>query len=177
MKPLKDFPTIIKTPRLELKIVQANLENAKEIFNIVESCRDYLEKFQTQFRSLRCVDDVLNKLKKRRQQFIDKTGFCFFIYKDKKIIGRIRFFHIDNTQCEFGYWLDKSVNGHGFMSEAMNALEQELFKFGFETILCVVDEDNLASRKCVEHNGYVLKQKQPSEMLYGRNDMFYEKHK
>ena len=175
MKPLTEFPTTIKTARLTLSILPASTETAQEILNIVESCREYLEKYQTQFRCLYTTEDVLNKLKKRQQQFLDKTGFLFGIYKDNKIIGRIRFFHIDNTRCEIGYWLAQSATGFGYISEALHALEQELFDFGFTEITLIIDASNTASQKVAERNDYVLKQTKPSETDYAQNELFYTK--
>jgi len=35
---------------------------------------------------------------------------CFYIYQNDNIIGRIRFFNIQDNGCEIGYWLIKSAD-------------------------------------------------------------------
>ena len=43
MKPLLQFPQIIKTPRLTLRVILPTLENAETILEIIEQNRNYLE--------------------------------------------------------------------------------------------------------------------------------------
>ena len=133
MQTLLNFPKIIRTPRLILKYIETTPENAQILFDIIEQNRDYLEMWQGHFGMLRSVSDVLKKLEQRNTKTIKNEGVQFGIYKDDKLIGRIRFFNADDKSCEIGYWLIKSENGNGYMTEALVALEQELFKFGFES--------------------------------------------
>lgn len=161
MKPLSQFPQTIKTPRLTLQVVMPTNENARTIFNIIEQNRDYLEAWQGHFEYLRNVDDVLAYLNKRAGQITTNEGVCFYISFGDKIIGRIRFSVKENNCCEIGYWLAKSATGHGFMSEALSALESELFKFGFDRIIIDVDAGNIPSESVARRAGYVLEKRIP----------------
>lgn len=156
MKPLSEFPQIIKSERLDLRVLLPTKENATVLLNIIDQNRDYFIQWQGHFGELKTVDDVENYLDKRANQIKNDQGMCFYIYHKDNIIGRIRFFNIQNNACEIGYWLIKSANGNGFMSEALQALESELFKFGFDKITLDIDDGNVRSESLAKRNGYKL---------------------
>lgn len=161
MKSLAAFPQTIDTPRLVLRVVLPTQANAEEIFNIIERNRTYLEVWQGHFEYLRNVNEVRQKLEQRYAQIANNKGILFGIYKNDELIGRIRFFNIQDNGCEIGYWLIKSANGHGYMSEALSALETELFKFGFNKITLDIDNGNIHSENLAKRNGYTLDKRLP----------------
>ena len=163
LKPLSTFPTEIKTQRLVLRLLEPTRENAEIIFNIVEKNREYLEEWQGHFGMLHSVDDVLKKLESRHAKTAANTGVMFGIYSGNNLIGRIRFFNANDTTCEIGYWLLESENGKGFMTEAISALESELFKFGFEKIILEIDAGNTKSENVAQRNGYKLEKRIPDD--------------
>lgn len=180
MKPLSQFPQTINTSRLVLKIILPTQENAKLGLDIIEQNRDYLEAWQGHFGALRTVEDVKEKLAHRYEQITNNEGVLFGIYKDNKLIGRIRFFDVRDKCCEIGYWLIQSENGHGYMSEALSALETELFKFGFDKITLDIDDGNVMSENVAKRNGYKLVKRLPMESYakcVGKCDsLIYEKN-
>ena len=161
MKSLAAFPQTIETPRLVLRVVLPTQADAEEIFNIIERNRTYLEAWQGHFEYLRNVNEVRQKLEQRYAQIASNEGVLFGIYKNDEIIGRIRFFDIKNNRCEIGYWLIKSANGYGYMSEALSALESELFTFGFDQITLDIDDGNVLSENVAKRNGYKLVKRLP----------------
>ena len=161
MKDLSIFPQTIKTPRLVLRVILPTKENAAKILNIIEQNRDYFMEWQGHFGELKTVDDVVAYLTKRANQIKDNQGMCFYIYHNDNIIGRIRFFNIQDKGCEIGYWLIKSANGNGFMSEALQALETELFKFDFNKITLDIDNGNIHSENLAKRNKYKLEKVLP----------------
>ena len=161
MKPLSQFPQTIKTPRLVLRVILPTAENAKIGLDIIEQNRDYLEAWQGHFGALHTVEDVRKKLEHRYEQIANNEGVLFGIYKDNDLIGRIRFFDLNDNGCEIGYWLIKSANGHGYMTEALSALETELFKFGFKKIKLDIDNGNTHSENLAKRNGYILDTRLP----------------
>lgn len=156
MKNLTEFPQTIKTQRLVLRVILPTVENAKIGLDIIEKNRDYLENWQGHFGKLHTVEDVLEKLKHRYEQISKNEGVLFGIYLNDILIGRIRFFDVENDGCEIGYWLIQSANGNGYMTEALKGLEQELFKFGFKKIKLDIDNGNNHSEKLAKNNGYKL---------------------
>ena len=161
MKPLSQFPQSIKTPRLVLRVVAPTAENATKLLSIIDQNRDDFMDWQAHFGELKTVEDVVSYLNKRANQIKTNQGVCFYIYLNDNIIGRIRFFNIQDNGCEIGYWLIKSANGHGYMSEALSALETELFKFGFNKITLDIDNGNIYSENLAKRNGYTLDKRLP----------------
>ncbi len=161
IKLLASFPQTIKTPKLVLRVILPTTENAERIFNIIEQNRDYLEAWQGHFGALHTVEDVKKKLEHRYEQIANNEGVLFGIYKGDDLIGRIRFFDVHDNACEVGYWLIKSANGHGYMSETLSALETELFKFGFDKIILDIDDGNSKSENIAKRNGYKLVKRLP----------------
>ena len=161
MESLSKFPQSIKTPRLVLRIVAPTFENAKIIFDAIEKNREYLDAWQGHFGEIKTVEDVLAYLNKRGNQIKTNEGVCFYIYQNNNLIGRIRFFNLHDKSCEIGYWLIQSLNGHGVMSEALTALETELFKFGFNKITLDIDDGNTRSENVAKRNGYKLSKRLP----------------
>ena len=180
MKPLLQFPQIIKTPRLTLRVILPTLENAETILEIIEQNRNYLEEWQGHFMSLHTVEDVQKKLESRHAKMLNNQGVMFGIYLNNNLIGRIRFFNVKDTECEIGYWLIKSANGQGFMSEALNALENELSKFGFNKIILNIDGGNTKSENIAKRNGYKLEKTVPmaswAKCVGKCDDLFYVKN-
>ncbi len=161
MQELLSFPQIIKSARLVLSVVAPTTENASMLLDIINQDRDYLMAWQGHFGELKTVDDVMAYLTKRANQIKTNQGMCFYIFHNNIIIGRIQFFGVENNACEIGYWLIKSANGSGFMSEALQALEVELFKFGFEKIKLDIDKGNTRSENLAKRNGYKLEKVLP----------------
>lgn len=161
MRSLSNFPKTIKTPRLALRVIAPTPENAEQIFNLVEQNREYLEAWQGHIEYLRTVDDVLQNLGFRHNQIEKNEGILFGIYKNKNFIGRIRFFDVKDNSCELGAWLIESETGNGFMTEALSALETELFKFGFDKIILDIDDGNTKSESVARRNGYKFEKRLP----------------
>ena len=161
MQPLSNFPQTIKTPRLVLRTLSPTMENAKMLFDVINANRDYLMAWQGHFGEIQTVSDACAYLEKRAKQIVANAGVCFYIFRDNKLIGRIRFFDVADNGCEIGYWLSQNENGHGFMSEALSALESELFKFGFDKIKLDIDDGNTPSENIAKRNGYKLIERLP----------------
>ena len=122
MQNLARFPQTIKTPRLELRTVVATEENATTLLRIINENRDHLEAWQGHFAELRSVDNVVAYLTKRANQINTNEGICFYVYHNDEIIGRIRFFHVHDNECEIGYWLARSAAGHGCFHHRLGIL-------------------------------------------------------
>ena len=159
--PLSNFPHTIKTPRLVLRVIVPTSENAEMIFNIIEQNRDFLTAWQGDLEYLRNMEDVRQRLEYRYNQIGANAGILFGIYKDDNLIGRIRFFINEDNSCEIGFWLIESENGHGFMGEALSALETELFKFGFDKIVLDIDDGNVKSENIAKQGGYKFEKRLP----------------
>ncbi len=88
------------------------------------------------------------------------TGFAYMIMlkETNRILGCIDLFSVsqDKKSGEIGYWLASDARGHGYMQEAVHALEDEAFKVGFNRIVIKNDTKNLRSAHVSERCGYVF---------------------
>ena len=161
MQPLSEFSKEIKTPRLVLRALGPTRENAEIVFRAVDANREDLLQWQGHFDGIKNVDDTVAYLAKRAKQIEENAGVCFYIFRGNDLIGRIRFFDVQDCACEIGYWLIESATGYGFMTEALLALENELFKFGFDKIKLDIDAGNTQSENTAIRNGYKLSERIP----------------
>ena len=179
MQSLSKFPQTIKTSRLVLRTVAPTIENAKKFFCIINQNREFLEEWQGHIEYLRNMDDVLKNLEFRYAQIAKDEGILFGIYCDGDLIGRIRFFIDPEYGCELGAWLVQNATGKGYMSEALVALEKELFKFGFDKITLDIDDGNTKSENVAKRNGYKFVKRLPMASWAKRvgkcDSLIYEK--
>ena len=89
-----------------------------------------------------------------------EVGFAYAITKkdSEQILGCVDICHISWTDKsgEIGYWLANTAVGHGYMQEAVHALESEAFKAGINRIIIKNDTRNLRSAHVSERCGYAL---------------------
>ncbi|KAL4439383.1 hypothetical protein ABPG74_017046 [Tetrahymena malaccensis] len=63
-------------------------------------------------------EQFINYFKHREKKGIQ---FCYAIIKENNLIGCVSII-LTNGQGEIGYWLDKDMNGRGFVTQSANAL-------------------------------------------------------
>ncbi len=161
MRPLSEFAETILTLRLELRTLDATDENAQMIYNAMDGSRDYIESFQGFMEYIKSPDDVKALLQKRIQQRVTDEAVCYGIFHDNEFIGRIRFKRTGADSGYVGYWQTKPASGNGYMGEALSALEQELFNFGFNKIIIEIDDGNIRSENVAKRNGYEFLERRP----------------
>ncbi len=90
----------------------------------------------------------------------DDVEWCYAIYRrsDNKFLGCIGAHNINfrNQSAELGYWLRQPETGNGYMTEAVKALEEELFKQGLHRLTILCDVNNTASANVATRAGYEL---------------------
>lgn len=79
--------------------------------------------------------------------------YAYGIYFDKKLIGLINSVAIENNKIEMGYFINSKLWNQGFASEALSSVIEELFRIGFDTIVCAHFEDNPASGRVMQKCG------------------------
>lgn len=112
-----------------VKLIQLKLQDANELFELVDYARDYLREW------LPWVDTTINP--EDSLAFIDQTlraaesrvGFTTGIFYKDKLVGMIGFNQLDwaNKIGYIGYWLAPDYQGHGIMTNAVKALTDYAF--------------------------------------------------
>jgi len=72
-----------------------------------------------------------------------------------RFFGETGLYDVSGSRCTVGYWLRATARGHGFVDEALSALEQHAFRVLRLTLIeAHIAPENLASRRVVERRGY-----------------------
>ena len=74
-----------------------------------------------------------------------------------KAIGSIDIHNVnyDNHSAEIGYWLAEEYNGRGYVSRAVQLIENKAFGAGINRLVIAVQKENRPSARVAEHNHYV----------------------
>lgn len=156
-----EFTEKLESERIVLKRPVPSFELAKEIFAAVEESRENLAPWlpwcQRTTKAEHSYGFLADWCDKNWQE---KTGFPYLIH-DKltdKYLGCIDFMNVSDTNKsgEIGYWIRKSAEGKGYMSEALKVLEKEAFRVGINRIYIGNDTRNIRSANVAERAGYHL---------------------
>ena len=154
---------------LVLKPIPATQEFAQEIYDIFTSDVDSF-KYWLGGEMCTSVDDVLHKYQEQLQNSDNRWKYAMYgIFKNGELLGEIGLSGIDtkNQTGEIGYWLKKSARGHGIITKLIPVIEKLGFEeFDLRKIDIWCDDDNIASRKHAEKQGYTLEGIQRERKLW-----------
>lgn len=136
------------------------IDLAPLIFQSVEHDRARLEKFLPWVPLLRSVNQEQEYLVRTRKAWDEGQTFDFGIYaaNENVFIGcigahTIRWAH---DCAEVGFWIRSEFEGRGFIAEALQTLEKELFKVGLHRIEIRCDTANTRSGNVAQRAGFTL---------------------
>ena len=153
--------------KLPQKLVGARIELVKRSHNDDEQMWQSIEESRTVIREyLPWVDrttsmaDVVEATDMFAGAWETDKEWVFDIYRpeDNRLLGCIGVHNI-NFACqsaELGYWLRNSETHKGYMREAVQIVEPELFKAGMHRITICCDVQNKASANVAINSGYKL---------------------
>ena len=134
------MPEKITSERITLQAAKnPTFKLAEEIYAAVDKSRENLKKWLPWAETTLSAEDEFMYL----SDWCDKhwregTAFAYLIRKsdNSEFLGVIDIIKVDekNKTSEIGYWLSSDAEGKGYMSEALKALEPELFKAGINRI-------------------------------------------
>lgn len=85
--------------------------------------------------------------------------FLLFERETKRLVGACGLHRPDwqVPRLEIGYWCRSDCTGHGYITEAVNALVQYAYdQLGAVRVEVIVDESNIRSRRVAERSGFTL---------------------
>lgn len=83
----------------------------------------------------------------------DSHRFVRCIAADDIAIGFLNDVEIKNSTIELGYVIHPDSQGHGYMTAALRLAIHELFKLGYQEVICGAFEENKASQRVMEKAG------------------------
>jgi len=104
--------------------------HAAEVFSLVDQERDYLREWLPWVDATQTVDDTLSFIRSSLEQFASNRGFAAGIWSDGRFCGVVGTHKLDllNRKGEIGYWLARSFQGQGIVTEACRAVVTHLFE-------------------------------------------------
>ena len=141
-----------------LSLRQVKLEEAEELFNIVDRDREYLGEWLPWPKFTNTVDDQRDFIAKTIQQRINGEQYGYGIILDGCIVGHISLMHLsDGQDPEIGYWIAQNASGKGITTRAAQALTDFGFNvLGLDRIVIKADTKNTGSNRVAEKIGYKL---------------------
>lgn len=152
------LPEKIETERLVL--IKRNHDFDEQMWQALEKNRDFLRRYLFWVDKSKSFEDVVGATDMFAKQW-DKHIEMAYIVTNKKtneLLGCVgaHAFDFTNRHAEIGYWLREDMTGLGYMSEAVQVLEKELFAHKIRRLGICCDKENRASANVAIRNGYFL---------------------
>ena len=149
---------IIKTDRLCLRAIDdGDREGLIELLKNEEIGKTFMvPDFKSREQELKMFE-TFKRLSRSDERFV------YGIYLSEEMIGFVNDVDISETAVELGYVIHPIHSGKGYMTEALNAATEEIFKSGIPTVKAAAFEKNIASMRVMEKCG--MKRSGETEVL------------
>lgn len=148
----------LSSNRVSLSRIDCSLKLAKQIYEVIDRCREVFFPWLGWVASTNSYKDVLLFLEKSDAEWNENKQYIYRICMDNHFIGLVSVLNVSwqHKRAEIGYWLDMDYTGFGYMQEAVKLIEQELFEKDFNRLVIHTDVLNVKSTKVALSLGYVL---------------------
>jgi ribosomal-protein-serine acetyltransferase len=148
------YEEIIVDDTLTLRAL--SVDQADEVFAIVDSNRDYLGRWLPWVQHTHTSQDSRQFIESTLQKREDGSEYGFGIIVDERAVGHISLMHItDDQEPEIGYWIAEEYSGRGLVTKAAQAVTDLGFKtLGLEKIIIRAEPENIGSNVVAEKLGY-----------------------
>ncbi|MAW07507.1 MAG: hypothetical protein CME61_04415 [Halobacteriovoraceae bacterium] len=137
-----------------------DLKFAKCMFDSVVEDRSRLSKYLTWPPRIKTLKDEENFIKNQNIEWNEFRLFGFNIFRndDNLYLGNVNAFSINwsSRHFEIGYWVLGKYEGHGYVTQAVKLLINELRRIGFNRIVIRCDKRNKRSSKIPKLLGFQL---------------------
>ena len=147
----KSFSPILKTKRLTLKIGKVGMASA--LWQAIKKDRDLGRHVWEKVHSL---EDAKDYIRETSQKNPGPEIIYYLLNKKEELVGsfHLHTFSYFDHKVELGYWILKSFEGQGLVSEALLAVENELVKLKFHRAEIRCNPLNTRSVKFALRNQY-----------------------
>lgn len=142
-----------------LRLAQVQLDDAEELFALVEANRAHLRRWLPWLDQNRVPAATRRFIEFAQREAEAGTGLHCAIFEQNVLIGLCGYNRIDaaNRAGHIGYWLAAEAQGRGVMSRCVAALSLYGFaKRGLHRQVIACAEENLASAAVAERCGFRL---------------------
>lgn len=152
------YPMTIEIDK-EIKLTQLALSDAKDIFETIDSQRDYLGKwlpFVAYTREISDSEQFVNSVVNAPEELFE---YLFAIRKKEQFVGLVGFKDTDrlNSKTEIGYWLSEKFQKQGIVTKSVERLCEFAFhQLGINRIQIKCAVDNTRSSNIPKRLGFKL---------------------
>ena len=149
-----------KTERLELRILEPTLENAKLVWNVLkkQNKQDFQYAPMTNNILPESLEETFNMMK-MQEEWCKNNGVNWYIFYNDNLIGYLRIFYWENNktiQCA-DVWIAREYRGNGFNQEIHKKIEELAFeKMNLNRICRQCMADNKKSFDSITKSGFHL---------------------
>ena len=159
----KKYPKQIDSERIILKHpIKPTFKLAEELYAIVDKSRNTLREWLPWVDETNSVEDEFSGflVGSCQKNWEEGCGFAYIIYQKgtNQALGVVDLIHVHekNQSAEIGFWLSDEATGHGYMQEAVCALESVAFQNGINRIIIRNDVKNVRSAHVAERCRYTF---------------------
>lgn len=151
---------MIETSRL--KLIPPSLDHQPQLFNAIQESQVELRQFLPWVDDALCEKSSIEQTEKaieNYQNFTEELRFSLVDKENDMLIGVLVLKIRDaSVPCfEIGYWLRSSCTGNGYITEAVNRMQQYAFDdLGANRVEIRVPDINFKSRAVAERCGFFL---------------------
>lgn len=156
---MKNIPDTIETERLIIRIPRFG--DGKALNEAMRESMSELKPWMIFAQHEQSIDETEEYVRRSYVQFMERSNLPFIIFsKDSnQLIGATGLHRIkwDIPRLEIGYWIRTSMQGQGYITEAVHALSDFAFNtLGAKRVEIRCDARNERSRRVAERAGYQL---------------------
>lgn len=161
----------IETKRLILRNIYEN-----DAYSMFETyCHDEMVTKYITWYPHKTVDFTKQRLKEKILPQIDNPHFLVLAITMKNnesyVIGEISMTSLGHNRVEIGYVIGRDYWQQGIVSEAAQAFCEYIFNhFDIETIYACIDNENIASKRVLEKNGFTYSHQQYERKKFDSTD-------
>ncbi len=143
----------------KISIRVLNSDDARDLLEYYTRNKDFLSKFEPhRDEEFYTVEVQKQSLIENYKEFIKGEGAHFGIYKEEKMIGRIRIYNIVQgvfKSAFIGYSMDEQYQGNGYMKEAVSLVVTYAYEeLGLHRIEATTLVDNEKSQRVLKACGF-----------------------
>lgn len=143
----------------EINLIMLQESLAEKLFQLVDSDREYLNKWLPWVNHTKTVNDTKVFIKNSIVDFAEGKSMNLAIEYLNEIVGVTGYNTIykDLKKVEIGYWLSSKQQGRGIITKSCTKLIQHAFnELDIEKVQISVAAENIKSRKVCEKLGFKL---------------------
>ncbi len=160
----KLFRRNLKTKRLDLRVLEPTLENAKVVWDVLKNENPddfkYINWTPDYKKPLpESLEETLKQMQQEQERDVVPNGAVWYVFYNGKLIGHHGVFYFDNNKSmqSGNVWFIKSAQQQGFNQEIWSLLIKIAFeKLGANRIMRQCMADNKQSQKSISSSGFHL---------------------